>query len=50
MYPSVKAIAPQDNCLLYITFNNGEAGTLDMKPYLDFGIFLSSFPRSTWER
>ena len=39
MYPSVKAVVPQDNHLLYVTFNNGETGTLDMKPYLDFGIF-----------
>ncbi len=39
MYPSVKAVVPQDNYELYITFNNGESGTLDMKPYLDFGIF-----------
>ncbi len=39
MYPSVKAVVPQDDYLLYITFNNDETGVLDMKPYLDFGIF-----------
>jgi len=39
MYPSVKTVAPRDNYELDITFNNGESGILDMKPYLDFGIF-----------
>ena len=39
MYPSVIAVAPQDDYILDITFNNGEIGTLDMKPYLSFGIF-----------
>ena len=39
MYPSVKTVVPRDNYLLDITFNNGESGILDMKPYLDFGIF-----------
>lgn len=39
VYPSVKAVVPQENYVLYITFANGETGTLDMKPYLDFGVF-----------
>ena len=39
MYPSVIAVTPQDDYILDITFNNGESGTLDMKPYLSFGIF-----------
>lgn len=39
MIPSVTTVVPKDNYQLYITFNNGETGTLDMKPYLDFGIF-----------
>ena len=39
MYPSVTAVFVQDNYQLGITFNNGERGVLDMKPYLDFGIF-----------
>ncbi|MDO8843520.1 DUF2442 domain-containing protein [Methylicorpusculum sp.] len=29
----------RDHYLLEITFSNGESGILDMKPYLDFGIF-----------
>lgn len=39
MYPSVTAVKAQDDYQLNVTFNNGEQGILDMKPYLDFGIF-----------
>ena len=39
MYPSVTAVVPRNDYLLDITFSNGEYGVLDMKPYLDFGVF-----------
>lgn len=39
MYPSVTAVVPRDDFILNITFSNGESGVLDMKPYLDFGVF-----------
>ena len=39
MYPAVKTVIPNDDHILFITFSNGESGTLDMKPYLNFGIF-----------
>ena len=39
MHPSVKTVIPRNGYTLAITFNNGESGILDMKPYLDFGIF-----------
>ncbi|MBU2184433.1 MAG: DUF2442 domain-containing protein [Gammaproteobacteria bacterium] len=39
MYPSVKTVAPLDNYLLAVSFDNGEKGILDLKPYLDFGVF-----------
>ena len=39
MYPSVTSVIPREDYLLDITFNNGENDTLDMKPYLDFGVF-----------
>lgn len=39
MYPSVKTVVAMDNYILSIAFTNGESGLLDMKPYLDFGIF-----------
>jgi hypothetical protein len=39
MYPSVKRVVPQENYVLAIDFDNGESGTLDMKPFLEFGVF-----------
>ena len=39
MYPSVMGVVPQDDFSLAIEFDNGESGVLDMKPFLDFGIF-----------
>lgn len=39
MCPSVKNIVPKENFLLDVSFTNGETGILDMKPYLDFGVF-----------
>lgn len=39
MYPSVvRVVAEKDFCLA-IDFDNGEKGLLDMKPFLDFGVF-----------
>jgi hypothetical protein len=37
MYIGVKAVIPQENYKLLLTFENGEQGIFDMKPYLDFG-------------
>ena len=39
MYPAVKAVVPEDNYRLRISFDNGENGVLDMKSMLDFGVF-----------
>jgi hypothetical protein len=39
MYLAVKDVKAQDNYLLLLTFENGEIRQLDMKPYLDLGIF-----------
>jgi hypothetical protein len=39
MYPSVKEVVPIEDYVLSVVFDNGESGTLDMKPMLDFGIF-----------
>jgi len=33
----VKAVVPQDNYRLLLTFENNEQRIFDMKPYLDFG-------------
>lgn len=39
MYPSIIGVKPSDDYKLSITFENGESGTLDIKQYLDFGLF-----------
>jgi hypothetical protein len=39
MHPAVTAVACKDDYILSIVFDNGESGLLDMKPYLDFGVF-----------
>jgi hypothetical protein len=39
MYPQVKNVTPGDDYTLYVEFENGERGRLDMKPVLDFGVF-----------
>ena len=39
MYQSVVKVVPCEDFMLAITFDNDEEGILDMKPYLDFGVF-----------
>lgn len=39
MYPSVKNVYVGEDFVLFIDFDNGEQGRLDMKPFLDFGVF-----------
>ena len=39
MNPRVINVKPEKNYTLHLWFNNGEEGILDMKPYLDKGIF-----------
>jgi hypothetical protein len=39
MNPRVKNVKPENDYILHIWFTNGEEGFLDMKPYLDKGIF-----------
>lgn len=48
MYPSVKSVTATNEYELIISFDNGESGILDMKPYLETGVFkklkdMSSF-------
>lgn len=50
MYPSVKSVTPAEDYLLSIDFDNGERRILDMKPYLDFGIFQRLKERDAFKR
>lgn len=39
MYPAITSVEDKGDYILSVGFNNGENGLLDMKPYLNFGIF-----------
>ena len=39
MYPAVISVKAHSDYSLSVTFDDGTTGTLDMKPYLDFGVF-----------
>ncbi len=38
-YPGVTKVEPLGGFVLSVTFDNGERRLLDMKPYLDVGVF-----------
>jgi Protein of unknown function (DUF2442) len=38
-YPKITAVTPLDDFCLKPHFSSGETGTLDVSPYLDFGVF-----------
>ncbi|MYH69810.1 MAG: DUF2442 domain-containing protein [Gammaproteobacteria bacterium] len=37
--PAVTSVECKDDYLLSVAFDSGESGLLDMKPYLNFGVF-----------
>jgi hypothetical protein len=39
MYPSVVKVTASDGYRVLVEFDNAERGTLNMEPYLDFGVF-----------
>ncbi len=39
MYLPLKEVKAKESYILQLIYSNGEARILDMKPYLDFGIF-----------
>ncbi len=50
MYPAVKSVVPEQDYTLLIDFDNGEHGILDMKPFLNFGIFRRLKDQSAFKR
>jgi len=47
---NIAEIIPQDNYVLYIKFEDGEAGLFDVKPYLDSEAFLPLKMKTEFER
>ena len=39
MNPAITSVEDKGGYVLLVEFDNGENGVLDMKPYLDFGVF-----------
>ena len=39
MYHAIVGVRPHDDFSLTVVFDDGAEGMLDMKPYLDFGVF-----------
>ena len=39
MHPAVTSVECEEDYVLSVSFDNGEHGLLDMKPYLSFGVF-----------
>ena len=39
MHPAVTSVESRDDYVLSVSFDNGENGLLDMKPYLNIGVF-----------
>lgn len=39
MHPAVVSVKCEEDFILSIVFDNGESGLLDMKPYLNLGVF-----------
>lgn len=50
MYPSVISVIPKNDYILDVKFSNGESGSLDMKPYLGFGVFNRLKDRRSFEK
>lgn len=50
MYPSVIRVVPQEDFTLSVAFDNGEEGILDVKPFLDFGVFRQLKDYECFER
>ena len=39
MHHAITSVEPMSDYKVLVSFNNGERGVLDMKPYLEFGVF-----------
>ena len=50
MYPSVIDVIPREDYTLFVAFENGEKGVIDMKPMLDFGVFRRISKYETFRR
>ncbi len=50
MYRAIVSVRPDENFSLTVVFDDGAEGILDMKPYLDFGVFRKLKDREAFKR
>lgn len=50
MSSAVRHVVAHDDYTLVIDFDNGEKGILDMKPFLEFGVFKRLQDRTAFRR
>jgi hypothetical protein len=50
MFPSPVSVATQEDFLLSLEFDNGEERVLDMKPFLNFGLFRALQSRELFQQ
>lgn len=50
MYPSIVKVVPGDNYELSVFFDNGESGILELKEFLEFGVFQQHKDRDAFRR
>jgi hypothetical protein len=50
MYSSIIKVTPSNEYSLSVVFDNGQTRILDMKPFLDFGVFRQIKKREDFNR
>jgi hypothetical protein len=50
MYQAVVKVSPNEDFTISVVFEDGISGILDMKPYLDFGVFRRISSSENFER
>ena len=50
MYPAIVNVKPDDDYVLYLEFDNGEQGWMDMKPFINYGVFQKIKDRSMFQQ
>ncbi len=50
MYPAIVNVTPEDNYILYLEFDNGEHGRIDIKPFLNYGVFKKIMDQNMFQQ
>ena len=50
MNPAIVNVKTDDDYFLYLEFDNGEQGWMDMKPFINYGVFQKIKDRSMFQQ